>query len=642
MSLREFLAGASALALLTACTPASDVSDAPANDTTAAAATETSAPAPAEAAASEQTETERLYAWWQQEFESELALSPIGQTYLGMIEDLDAYGRWDEVSEQSFREGLQREADRIRYLNENFDFDALTAEAQVSWRFAEFIAANNAQQGEFWDHNYIFTQFFGPHSQMPTTLIGYHRVLSFEHAEAYISRLNGMGPILRELTAQADARAQQGVVPPAFAFPVIIETARGMITGAPFDDSGEDSPLLGDFRAKIDSLLNDSENPITAEQHEALLGLAIEALVTQVEPAYQELIATMEGHAELSNGATDGAWALPEGAAFYESQLRNYTTRNDMTAAQIHQTGLDEVARIRGEMEEIMAQVGFEGTLADFFEFVRTDDQFYYPETDEGRQRYLDESTAMIDEMMEVAPQYFGAMPRAELEVRAVEQYRIATATGAFYEPGSLDGTRPGAYYVNLANMRENPTYLMQSLAFHEGAPGHHFQSALAQELENAPMFQRFAWYSAYGEGWALYAEALGKDMGFFTDPYQDFGRLSYEIFRAARLVVDTGIHAMQWSEEQANAYMLENTPMPAGDIENEVRRYIVWPGQAVSYKVGMLTILDLRQRAMDALGDEFDYGEFHDVVLTNGSVPLTLLEELVENYIAAKQAGTE
>ena len=306
-----------------------------------------------------------------------------------------------------------------------------------------------------------------------------------------------------------------------------------------------------------------------------------------------------------------------------------------MTAEEIHQTGLAEVERIHGEMRAIMEQVNFEGSLQDFFEFVRTDDQFYYPDSDEGRQRYLDESTEMINALMEVAPQYFGQLPSGELEVRAVEQYRIETATGAFYEQGSLDGTRPGAYYVNLANMRDNPTYLMESLAFHEGAPGHHFQVALSQELENTPMFQRFAWYSAYGEGWALYAENLGKEMGFFTDPYQDFGRLSYEVFRAARLVVDTGIHHYQWTEEQANAYMLEATPMPAGDIANEVRRYIVWPGQAVSYKVGMLTIQELRQRAMDALGDDFDWGEFHDVVLTNGSVPLSLLEANIDAYIA-------
>jgi uncharacterized protein (DUF885 family) len=627
MSFKALFAGVSAIALLTACSPSTDQ-----------AATETAAET-TEVAAIEQTETDRLNAWFQSEFEAEVALSPVTQTFLGTIDDLEAYGSWDDNSEQAFRDGLNREAARIRYMNENFDFDSLTDAAQVSWRFAEFIAANNAQQAEFWDHGYIFTQFFGPHTNMPSLLIGQHRVDNIDHAEAYISRLNGMAVNLRVSTAQADARAQAGVVAPAFAFPVVINTTRGMITGAPFDD-GEASPLLADFTAKVDALLEAEENPITAEQRDDLIARATTALLEEVGPAFNELIDTMESHAELAGDNTNGVWTLPEGPAFYESQLVNYTTRTDMTAEQIHQTGLDEVARIHDEMREIMQTVGFEGSLSEFFEYLRTDEQFYYPNTEEGRQRYIDEATAMIDELMVTAPDFFGRLPQGAMEVRAVEDYRIETATGAFYEQGSLDGTRPGAYYVNLSDMSELPVYQMQTLAFHEGAPGHHFQIALTQELEGTPMFQRFTWYSAYGEGWALYAEALGKDMGYFTDPYQDFGRLSYEVFRAARLVVDTGIHAMEWSEEDAIAYMTANTPMTPGDIQAEVRRYIVWPGQAVSYKVGMLTILDLRNRAMEALGDDFDWGEFHDVVLTNGSIPLSLMEELVMNWVATKQAA--
>jgi uncharacterized protein (DUF885 family) len=628
MSLRKLFAGASALALLAACTPSPENS-----------ASEPTAPI-VETADTEQTETARLNAWFQEEFELELALSPESQTYLGMVDDLDAYGRWDDPSEAAVRAGLDREAARIRYMNENFDFEALTDGAKVSWRFAEFIAENNAQQAEFYDHNYIFTQFFGPHTNMPSLLIGVHGVSDIDQANAYISRLNGMGDVLRSQTAQADARARAGVVAPAFAFPVIIENSRGMITGAPFDDSGVDSPLLADFTGKIDALLTAEENPISDAQHSDLLERATTALLTQVGPAYTGLIEVMEQHAALADGNTDGVWTLPEGAAFYESQLVNYTTRTDMTAAGIHQTGLDEVARIHDEMRAIMTQVGFDGTLAEFFEHLRTSEEFYYPNTDEGRQRYLSEATDMIDHVMTIAPDYFGTLPTGAMEVRAVEEYRITTATGAFYEQGSLDGSRPGRYYVNLADMAEMPVYQMETLAYHEGAPGHHFQVALTQELEGTPMFQRFTWYSAYGEGWALYAESLGKDMGLFTDPYQDFGRLSYEVFRAARLVVDTGIHAMHWSEEEAIAYMTANTPMTPGDIESEIRRYIVWPGQAVSYKIGMLTILDLRNRSMAALGDDFDYGEFHDIVLTNGSVPLNLMEELVMDWVAEKQAA--
>ena len=637
MTLRHLFAGACATALLAACQPAEEAEtpDAAAveNEAPATQSADGSGEAAAETAGAEETETDRLYAWFQEQFVEELAYSPVSQTYLGMIDDLDAYGRWDDVSEDAVRAGLEREQTRLAYMRDNFDYDALTEEAQVSWRFAEFIAANNARQAEFWDHNLIFTQFFGPHSQMPTTLIGYHRIDNADHAEAYLSRLEGLGPVLSELTAQADARAQNGVVPPAFAFDTIVNTARGMITGAPFDDSGADSPLLGDFRSKVEGIeLSDDERAAMIERAEA-------ALLDSVGPAYEALIETMEAHRALADGESNGAWALPRGAEFYEAQLENYTTGLDLGAEEIHQLGLSEVDRIHEDMRAIMEAVGFEGSLQDFFAHLRESPEFYYPNTEEGRQRYLDEATAMIDEMMAASPDYFGQLPQADLEVRAVEQYRIETATGAFYEQGSLDGTRPGAYYVNLAHMDELPVYQMETLAYHEGAPGHHFQSALAQELENAPMFQRLTWYSAYGEGWALYAENLGKEMGFFTDPYQDFGRLSYEVFRAARLVVDTGIHHLQWSEQEAMDYMLANTPMTEGDIRNEVRRYMVWPGQAVSYKIGMLHILDLRHRTEEALGDDFDWGEFHDVVLTHGSVPLTLLEELVMDYIEDKQA---
>ena len=634
MRLRSFLIGTSCLALLAACSPTDDTAETatPASETSAAETTAPDTQSAEQAAASEQTETERLFAWFDEQFQGELDRSPLFKTYLGMIDDLDAYGEWDDVSEEAFRDSLSREAARTRYMRENFDYDALTHEGQVAWRFAEFIAANNAQQGEFWDHGYIFTQFFGPHTQLPTILIGYHRVDTVEHAEAYISRLNGLGDVIETYTAQADARAQAGVLAPAFAYPIVVTAARRFITGAPFDDSGEDSPLLADFRNKVEAL------EIDQAEKDRLIAEAETALTSEVGPAYTALVETMERHGEMADGRNQGAWALPEGESFYRSQLNNYTTRTDLSAAEIHQTGLDEVQRIHGEMREIMAEVGFEGTLADFFEHLRTDDQFYYPDSDEGRQQYLEQATGYVDHVMEIAPQYFDTLPQADLEVRAVEEYRIETATGAFYESGALDGSRPGAYYVNLADMRENPIYLIETLSYHEGAPGHHFQIALAQELQNVPMFQRLQGYSAFSEGWGLYAENLGKTMGGFTDPYQDFGRLSYEVFRAARLVVDTGIHSMEWSEQDAIDYMIENTPFPEGDIRNEVRRYMVWPGQAVSYKVGMLTILELRQRAMDALGDDFDWGEFHDVVLTNGSIPLTLLEQLVDDYIAANQ----
>ena len=630
MRLRSFLIGTSCLALMAACSPADEA----ANDATAPAETAQTDTAPAaDTQATEQTETERLYAWFDERFAEELEHYPTYKTYLGMIDDLDAYGRWNDPSEEAFRASVQREQDALDYMHANFDFDALTPDAQVSWRFYEFIVQNDVAQAEYWDHGYIFTQFFGPHTDLPSLLIGQHRIANADHAEAYLSRLSTLGDQINVYAEQAENRAEAGVLAPAFAYPIVAEAAQRIITGAPFDDSGVDSPLLADFRGKVEALDIDD----AAQQD--LIDRAVTALSESVGPAYRDLIAEMERHGAMTEGRNDGAWALPDGEAYYRSQLNNYTTRTDLSAEDIHQTGLDEVERIHGEMRDIMEQVGFEGSLADFFEYLRTDPQFYYENTDAGRERYLSEATEIIDNMMDRAPEYFGRLPQGRLEVRAVEDYRITTATGAFYESGSLDGSRPGAYYVNLADMTELPTYQMETLAYHEGAPGHHFQIALAQELDNVPMFQRLQGYSAYTEGWGLYAEHLGKDMGFFTDPYRDFGRLSYEVFRAARLVVDTGVHAMQWSEEDAVNYMLENTANTRGDIEDEVRRYIVWPGQAVSYKIGMMTILQLRQRAQEELGDGFDWGEFHDVVLTHGSIPLPLLESLVDDWIAEKQA---
>lgn len=580
-----------------------------------------------------ETESQRLYHWFQRNFEEDLADSPEQQTHLGIIDDIEAYGRWDDASETHFRERQVKIEQRLAYMRKHFDTAALTPAARTSYRFAEFVATNSAREAEFWDHNYVYTQLFGPHVDMVTTLIRYHRIDNVEHADAYISRLERFGQVLDTHTQHAEDRAKAGILPPRFAYPVIIYSAQGVITGAPFT-GGKDSPLLADFRRKVTAL------GLAQTETQTLIERAIVALKASVEPAYTHLISTMQKHQALADDR-DGVWKLPRGQAYYQTQLANYTTRDDLTAEQIHQLGLAEVARIHDEMRKIMANVKFDGSLQAFFAHLRNDDQFYYPNTDQGRQRYLAEATALIDGVMAKAPAFFGSLPKASLKVRAVEPYRIDSATGAFYEPGSLDGSRPGVYYVNLSNMRELPVYQMESLAYHEGAPGHHFQNSIAMELEKAPMFQKLTWYSAYGEGWALYSEKLGKEMGLFTDPYMDFGRLAYEVFRAARLVVDTGIHTLQWSEQQAADYMLKNTPMTAGDIENEVRRYIVLPGQAVSYKIGMLTILDLRQKAKSALGKAFDLGEFHDVVLNNGSVPLTLLGELVDTYIAQKQQLT-
>ena len=625
--IKLLLCSAASAALMTAAGHAHDGAHMAAN-----AASVSSAAAQAETQA-EQTETERLYAYFQQVFMDEVARSPETQTYLGMIEDTEAYGRWDDRSDSAQIENYERGQRQTEEMQARFDREALTDAGKVSYDFAIQLSENDARQFAVRDSRYVFSPMGDSVSELTTFLINNHRVGSQAHAEAYVSRLEGIGEVIDTLTSQAEARAANGVTLPLFAYPRLTASARSQLTGAPFEEGAEDSALFADFKSKVDAL--EIDDAAKAD----LIMRAEDALLNVYVPAMERYLAALDRMEAISDDRA-GVWKLPNGEAAYAASLAQFTTIPDMTAEQIHERGLDEVERIHGEMREIMAEVGFEGSVQDFFAYMRTAEQFQLPNTPEGRQEYLDRATAVIDHVMEVAPAYFDTLPEAPLEVRAVEAWREATATGAFYNQPALDGSRPGYYYVNLSQMQDNPTYLLESLSLHEGAPGHHFQIALTQELEDVPMFQRFAWNSAYGEGWALYTEWLGKEMGFYEDPYSDFGRLSYEVFRAARLVVDTGIHHYQWTREQAIDYMLESTPMTEGDITPEVERYIVWPGQAVSYKTGMMFIQDLLFHAQEELGDEFTWGGFHDAVLTAGPLPLPMLEERVNAWIATVKAG--
>jgi len=625
--LKILLSGAAAAALLTGASLAHEP-HAPAFAASVSAMQTGGQPA----AGAEQTETERLNAWFQEVFEDEIARSPQSMTSLGMISDLDAYGRWDDNSDAAILADFERGQARAREMRETFDYEALSADAKLSYDFFALQAENDARQHAVRDSRYAFSPMRDAVSGLVTFLINNHRVESEAHARAYVRRLEGMDAQIDILTRRALERAENGVRLPLFAYPRLDAGAAALISGYPYAE-GENSALYADFKEKVEAL------ELDADTEAALLAGARAALTEEFEPAVQRYRAALdEMEAEADDRA--GIWKLPDGETAYAASLAQFTTRTDLSAEDVHQIGLAEVARIHAEMRSIMDEVGFEGSLQDFFEFMRTDPQFQLPNTDEGRQEYLDRATEVVDRVIAAAPAYFDTLPEAAIEVRKVESWREATATGAFYSRPALDGSRPGYYYVNLAHMPDNPTYLLESLSLHEGAPGHHFQVALAQELDDLPMFQKLAWNSAYGEGWALYTEWLGKEMGFYEDPYSDFGRLSYEVFRAVRLVVDTGLHHHQWTREEAIAYMLENTPMTEGDITPEVERYIVWPGQAVSYKIGMLTIQDLLARARAELGDDFVWGGFHDAVLTAGPLPLPLLEQRVDAWIAEVQAG--
>ncbi|MEM7460271.1 MAG: DUF885 domain-containing protein [Pseudomonadota bacterium] len=466
-------------------------------------------------------------------------------------------------------------------------------------------------------------------------LIGQHKVTSKSDAEAYITRLGGVETYLGQHLANAQESAARGIRPPLFVYDFVIDGAANVIDGYPFEGIGPDqpSPLYEDFTGKVEALV--TNGTITADEADELNFQARGALLDHVYPTYFELI-TWVSEDKNNSSFDDGAWKHPSGAEYYRDRLFLMTT-TDMTADDIHQLGVAEVDRIHGEMRTIMQQVGFDGTLQEFFDFTRTDAQFFKPNTDEGKAEYLAEATAMIDTMREALPSVFNTFPQAELEVKAVEAFREKAAGKAFYQRPAPDGSRPGVYYANLYRMQDMPLYQMEALAYHEGIPGHHMQLAISQELSGIPKFRKYGGYTAYTEGWGLYSEFLPKEMGFYEDPYSDFGRLAMELWRAARLVVDTGLHEKQWSREDAIDYLLTNTPNPEGDAKKAIERYIVMPGQATAYKIGMIKIVELRDDARARLGDAFDIRDFHDVILKDGPVPLQILEENVEAWITSQ-----
>jgi uncharacterized protein (DUF885 family) len=578
-----------------------------------------------------QTEDARLAAFFEEIFQRNLANSPIFQSQLGMKGD--DYGKWDDFSDaEAIRQNDEVKSDLER-LRSEFDISKLSEQSKVSFRIFEYLQERALRNFPWRFHNYQFSTMNNPITFPVTFMQNIHRVDDISDAEAYISRLNGLGAPMDQLLEGIDMAAERGVVPTSYSFNPVIADARAIIKGAPFDDSDEDSAMFGDFKAKVDAL------DIADAEKTRLVNEASAALTGTVKPGVEKFIARVESLRDSSPGP-NGVWALPDGGDYYKIAVDFWTSEDSLTADEIHKTGLAEVKRIRGEMKEIMKQVGFKGTLAEFFNFLRTDPSNFYPNTDEGRQAYLDQSKAYIDSIYADVDKYFNILPKAPLEVRKVEEWREETAPIAFYNRPTPDGSRPGIYYVNLKDMASKQKHEMETIAYHEGAPGHHFQIAIQQELTGVPTFQKFAFFGAYTEGWGLYAERLAKEEGRFTDPMQDFGRLQNEMLRACRLVVDTGGHSKKWTREKMIKYMLDNNPMTEADAAKEVERYLDTPGQALSYKIGMIKILDLREKAKKELGDKFDIRDFHDAVLKNGAVALPILEELVDDYIARKKAA--
>jgi uncharacterized protein (DUF885 family) len=615
-------------ALLAACatTNATSTAEPAASSGSAAAQAVTSAGQRA-ATAEKNAELARFYEAYDQ---AQLAMAPQGKAYRG-IKDQD-YGRWNEYTDEAELASRNLDVTTLANMRSRFDRTKLSPEDQLSYDLFENMVERRGGIFPFRENAYVFDQMNGAQSEGPAFLINIHGVDNLEDAEAYLRRLQGLDAYLDQAIAEAKDRQSKGVLPPKWVYPYVIADSRNITKGAPFD-KGPDSALFADLKAKVNKL------PLAQPEKTRLIEAGRKALVEEVKPAYGRVIALMQAQQKVA-GAHDGIWRFPNGAEQYSALLRYYTTTG-MNADQIHALGLQQVARIHNEMRTVQQQIGFQGTLPQFFVHMRTRKENYFPNTPAGRQSYLAETQKAIDAMTARLPQYFSeaATPKAPLTVKAVEPFREKSAGKAFYQDPAPDGSRPGVYYVNLYDTGDMPHTEIEALAYHEGVPGHHLDGAVTTRLENIPPFRRFGGYTAWSEGWGLYAERLGKDMGAYTDPYRDFGRLQLELHRAIRLVVDSGLHHKRWSRERAIKYVEDNSADAPGGIVKAIERYVVYPGQATAYMVRRLKITELRERARQRLGDKFDMRGFHDAILLSGAVPLDVMERNVEAWIARQGA---
>jgi len=514
-----------------------------------------------------------------------------------------------------------------------YDVAGQTPSQRLSTRVLGWFIDNTLAGERFRFHDYPVNQLGGVQSATPDFLMNVHVIDDRRDAEDYLSRLDEIGRKFDQVLVGLALRERNGVVPPRFVIERVLVEMRAF-AGKP----AAENALCLHLAKRLEALPD-----VAPADRQALLARCARSIETGVVPAYGRLIAFFAD--QLARATTDdGVWKLPDGDAYYAYLLRSATTTS-MTPQAVHDLGLAEVARIEGEMKLILvaqSELRPGETPPRAIARLGSEPRFQYPNTDEGRRRALDAYTAMIADQLGRSRAVIGLVPKARIEVRRVPGFREATAPGAYYYPPAIDGTRPGIFWANLRDMREVPTFAMRTLAIHEGVPGHHFQNAIAQEQTGVPTFRTVIPFTAYLEGWALYAEWLGTELGVYRDdPFGDLGRLRDEMLRAVRLVVDTGIHAKRWTREQAIAYMIDKTGFPETSVVSEVERYIVNPGQACSYKVGMMSILASRRRAEVALGPRFDADAekaFHDVVLGNGALPLEVLDAEVDAWIAARR----
>jgi uncharacterized protein (DUF885 family) len=531
---------------------------------------------------------------------------------------------------------LETEAAQLARLDRDYatfrsyDRKRYSGQDQISYDiFDAFLGDMVADGKRFRYHNFPVNQMFGAQSGLPNFMANSHFVESERDARDYISRVNQFGTRFDQVIEGLELRQQRGILPPRFTVEKVLEQMRDFISMP-----ATEHMLYTSFDEKLAKIPDDKLDGARRDALRSELAAAIEGVVY---PAYQRLIAY---HAQLLPLATsnDGAWRLPDGDAYYAWRVRNQTT-TDMSADEIHRIGLAEVERLAGEMEAILQAEGLvDGSIGERVQQIARREDQLYPDSDAGRAQILADYQTIIDEISAGLGDWFATMPKSAVEVRRVPEFSEKTAPGAYYQGPSLDGKRPGVFFANLRNVAEIPRFGMRTLAYHEAVPGHHFQIALAQELEGLPMFRRLLPFTVYAEGWALYSEQVAREAGFQHDPLDNLGRLQAEMFRAVRLVVDTGMHSQRWTREQAIDYMLRYTGMGEDEVTAEIERYLVLPGQALAYKVGMLKINQLRSKAQQELGSRFDIRAFHDVVLGSGSVPIFILEQLVDGWIADRR----
>ena len=550
---------------------------------------------------------------------------------LGLVEQFGITGHNGRLSDESPAHQEQVAARWRKNLAQlrAYPLSPQTESQRLSTRVLDWFLARQVEGERFQFHDYPVNQLFGVQNQFPTFMANTHRLLAPRDCDYYLQRLGALPAKFDQTLESLRLRESKGIIPPRFVVEKVLKEMRAFVA-----QPASANILASSFQtraAKITGL---------SEQQRADYQARVESAITaQVYPAYQKLIDYFQTLLPKTT-TDDGVWKLPEGAAYYTYLLRQNTT-TAMSPHEIHELGLREVTRIEAEMRTLLDAHGFAGQpIGLAMVSLGKDPRFLYPNDDSSRQAALDQYQRLIDDATRRCAQLFLTTPRAVCEVQRVPVFKEATAPGAYYDGASMDGTRPGVFYANLRNMNEVAKWSMPTLAYHEGVPGHHWQISRARELKGLPQFRKVVPFTAYVEGWALYAEWLAKEAGWYAnDPFGDLGRLQAELFRAVRLVVDTGIHEKRWTREQAIAYMREKTGMGEQEVTSEIERYIVAPGQACAYKVGMLKIQELRARAQEQLGERFDEREFHDVLLKNGALPLEILEEQVNAYLQQKKA---